>query len=61
MTDKTPAFDGFLKDFAQNLGRFQKGADVLAGIRDADVDVGATRSSCSATSRRSRSRSRPRC
>ncbi|ASS60207.1 MULTISPECIES: class III poly(R)-hydroxyalkanoic acid synthase subunit PhaC [Rhizobium] len=36
------AFNSFLKDFAENVGKFHKGADVLAGIRDEDVDVGAT-------------------
>ncbi|NKK67959.1 class III poly(R)-hydroxyalkanoic acid synthase subunit PhaC [Rhizobium leguminosarum bv. viciae] len=36
------AFNSLLKDFAENVGKFHKGADVLAGIRDADVDVGAT-------------------
>lgn len=29
-------------EFAENMGKLKKGADVLAGIRDADVDVGAT-------------------
>ncbi|MBY5840984.1 class III poly(R)-hydroxyalkanoic acid synthase subunit PhaC [Rhizobium leguminosarum] len=36
------AFTSFLKDFAENVGKFHKGANVLAGIRDEDVDVGAT-------------------
>ncbi|MGZ2452597.1 MULTISPECIES: hypothetical protein [Rhizobium] len=27
---------------AENVGKFHKGTDVLAGIRDKDVDVGAT-------------------
>ncbi|ANP89356.1 alpha/beta fold hydrolase [Rhizobium leguminosarum] len=36
------AFNSILKDFAENVGKFYKGADVLAGIRDEDVDVGTT-------------------
>ncbi|WP_392713723.1 class III poly(R)-hydroxyalkanoic acid synthase subunit PhaC [Rhizobium ruizarguesonis] len=36
------AFNSFLKDFAENVGKFHKGTEVLAGIRDEDVDVGAT-------------------
>lgn len=36
------ALNMFLKDFAENVGKFHKWADVLAGIRDEDVDVGAT-------------------
>ena len=42
MTDSNAALNAFFKDFAQNLGRMQKGADVIAGIRDVDVDVGST-------------------
>ena len=43
MTDaRDNAFNSFLKDRTDNIGKFQKGADVLAGIRDEDVDVGAT-------------------
>ncbi|KAF5885956.1 class III poly(R)-hydroxyalkanoic acid synthase subunit PhaC [Rhizobium sp. PEPV16] len=36
------AFNSFLKDFAENVGKFHKGMEVLAGIRDENVDVGAT-------------------
>ncbi|WP_457812195.1 class III poly(R)-hydroxyalkanoic acid synthase subunit PhaC [Sinorhizobium meliloti] len=39
---RSTGFGGFLKDFAENVGNFHKGANVLAGIRDEDVDVGAT-------------------
>ncbi|WP_020180029.1 class III poly(R)-hydroxyalkanoic acid synthase subunit PhaC [Methylopila sp. M107] len=42
MTETAAGFDGFLKEFAANLGKMQKGAEVLGGIRDADIDVGAT-------------------
>ncbi|WP_064682931.1 MULTISPECIES: class III poly(R)-hydroxyalkanoic acid synthase subunit PhaC [Rhizobium] len=35
-------FKSFLKDRAENVGRFHKAADLLAGIRDEDIDVGAT-------------------
>ncbi|MDX0116805.1 alpha/beta fold hydrolase, partial [Sinorhizobium meliloti] len=38
----TTGFDGFLKDFAENVGKFHKAANVLAGIRNEDIDVGAT-------------------
>ncbi|MBY5524495.1 class III poly(R)-hydroxyalkanoic acid synthase subunit PhaC [Rhizobium leguminosarum] len=36
------AFNSFLMDLADNVGKVHKGADVLAGIRDQDVDVGTT-------------------
>ncbi|MDX0463957.1 hypothetical protein GOC73_30840 [Sinorhizobium medicae] len=36
---------------AENVGKFQKGVDVLAGIRDedVDVDVGAAPKTCHAS------------
>ncbi|KAB1083932.1 class III poly(R)-hydroxyalkanoic acid synthase subunit PhaC [Neorhizobium galegae] len=36
------AFNSFLKNFAEDVGKFFKGANVLASIRDEDVNVGAT-------------------
>ncbi len=41
-TKTNATLNSFLEEFARNLGKMQKGADVLAGILDADVDVGAT-------------------
>ncbi|WP_168272904.1 hypothetical protein [Rhizobium leguminosarum] len=35
---------------AENVGKFQKGVDVLAGIRDEDVDVDAAPKTCQASS-----------
>ncbi|MFW8588954.1 hypothetical protein ACOJBM_41605 [Rhizobium beringeri] len=34
---------------AQNVGKFQKGVDVLAGVRDEDVDVEAAPKTCHAS------------
>jgi polyhydroxyalkanoate synthase len=42
VTNAYAALNSFFGEFAKNLGRIRKGADVLAGIGDADVDVGAT-------------------
>jgi len=35
-------FNGFMKDCAENFGRFHKAADVLAATGKVDVDIGAT-------------------
>lgn len=32
----------FLKDFAENVGKFHRAANVLVGMRNEDIDVGAT-------------------
>lgn len=39
---KENVFNDFLKSLVENASKMGKGADVLAGIRDEDVDVGST-------------------
>ena len=42
MTEAATPLTSFLKELADNADKIRKGADLLTGIRDADVDVGAT-------------------